>query len=302
MELKDSNFNLDYDGEDFEIKIPGWTLYGQSWTKTPQEPKFIYVFVHGLAAMATFKKDFYPLINEAGGVVFACDHVGHGRSPGTPVSCKIEEVVEETKQVIQLALTKYPALPVILHGHSMGGLTVLSLALRFPEYCTTNLAGIIAEAPWISPTKQREVGCCLMSAVRLLSHVFPNFPIKSGVNLFAPDSDERWLQVIKPSKYNYDVITPRTFISVNDEQAFIRSNIDRYPKDVPLLFMQGLKDDLVTPEVNEVWISRLINDLPDADITYKRFTEGTHVVLKTSLRAEGVQTMLSFITKHIQKP
>jgi acylglycerol lipase len=299
--LKDANFSIDYDGDDFEVKVGEWTLRGQSWTKNVEKPKFIYVFVHGLTAMATFKRDFYPVINEAGGVVFACDHVGHGRSPGPHVSCRIDEVVEETKQVVALAVSRFSSLPVIIHGHSLGALSIISLTLRFPEYCATNIAGIIAEAPWISPSKQRSVGCCTMAGARILNYILPTFHINMGVDFFSPDEDERWDKIFREFPFRYTVITPRTFVSVVDEQAFIRSNIDLYPKDVPLLFMQGLKDDLVTPEMNEFWIQRLINDIPDADITYKRFDEGSHVVLKTPLRGEAIHAMLSFIKRILQK-
>ena len=302
MDCSEVNWNLEYDGKDFEVKVDNWVLKGQSWENV-ENPKFIYIFVHGLTATIVFKKDIYPVINKAGGVVFACDHVGHGRSPGVPVSCKICENVEETKQVIQLAKSKYPQLPVIVHGHSMGGLTVLSLALRFPEYVSTNIAALIAEAPWISPCPQRIPGCCLMTATRIASKIpyLETISVPANVNFFTPDLDPQWTNLTQNFKYNYHTLTPRLFVSVTDEIAFIRSNPHLFPKDVPLLFIQGKKDDLVDPEMNETWIQKLLCDETYTNVTYKKLEDAPHVILKTKDRAETLQTMLNFITKALNQ-
>ena len=302
MNCSEVNWNLDYDGDDFEVKVGDWTLKGQSWTKNVENPKFIYVFVHGLTATIVFKKDIYPVINGAGGVVFACDHVGHGRSPGAPVSCMISENVEETKQVIQIAQQRFPDLPVILHGHSMGGLTVLSLALRYPDFVSTNVKAIIAEAPWISPCPQRVPGCCLMALTRVASKipVLSTLGVPSGVNFFTDDEDPTWRDLTQHFKYNYSVLTPRLYVSVVDEIAYVRSNVNRFPKDVFLLFIQGKKDDLVDPEMNEAWIQKLLSYEDYSRVFYKKFEDAPHVILKTKDRSDCLHSMLSFIQNALQ--
>ena len=133
VEYEEVEWDIKYDGDDFNVPLNSVHLMGQIW-KPEGEPKFVYVFVHGLAVFITFKKDFFKIIQNMKGVAFACDHLGHGRSPGARVSCKIDEVVEETKQVIMLAHKRYPNLPILLHGHSMGGLTVLKLAMTNQDF------------------------------------------------------------------------------------------------------------------------------------------------------------------------
>jgi acylglycerol lipase len=121
VELEDAHFDLAYDGEDFTVELrPGVDLLGQTW-KPEGVPRFVYCFCHGLGAFLTFKKDFFYLVLERQGVVFACDHLGHGRSPGTRTYLSLDELITEAVKVLQLAHERYPSLPVILHGHSMGG-------------------------------------------------------------------------------------------------------------------------------------------------------------------------------------
>jgi acylglycerol lipase len=151
VDISDAKWDLDYDGEDFTIKLStGEELLGQTW-KPEGDPKFIYLFMHGLGAFLTFKKDFFYVILENKGVVFGSDHLGHGRSPGPRVSCTADELADEVVQLCRLARERYPNLPIILHGHSMGGMAVIFTMLkRYEELRPLKITGVIAEAPWLS--------------------------------------------------------------------------------------------------------------------------------------------------------
>ncbi|KAK8891399.1 hypothetical protein M9Y10_028607 [Tritrichomonas musculus] len=299
VEYEEVEWDIKYDGEDFNVPLDSVHLMGQIW-KPEGDPKFVYVFVHGLAVFITFKKDFFKIIQDMKGVAFACDHLGHGRSPGAKVSCKIDEIIEETKQVILLAHKRYPDLPILLHGHSMGGLTVLKLAMTNQDFVRQYLCGIIAEAPWISRCPQREPGCCTVCCLRCFDKCCcSNSQFDGGVSHFSSDLAPEWVQKMKESPYMGKTITPRLYVSVRDSIKFVRENQSEFPRDVPLLFLQGMNDDLVEGKESEVWINQLISINDTHKITYKSFPEGPHVMLKTKIRAHVIKEMMNFMQTYI---
>ncbi|OHS98796.1 Clan SC, family S33, methylesterase-like serine peptidase [Tritrichomonas foetus] len=298
VEYEDAEWNIDYDGEDFNIPLGNVQLLGQTW-KPQNDPKFVYVFVHGLAVFATFKKDFFQVILNMDGVVYACDHLGHGRSPGARVSCRIDEIVEETMKTIELAHKTYPNLPIVLHGHSMGGLTVLKLVMKNNQFVRDNLECVIAEAPWISRCPQRPVNCCLMGFLRMFdSCCCSTSQFDGGVSHFSDDLNQEWVSIMKKSPYMGTTITPRLYVSVNDSIKYVQDTQTDFPRDVPLLFLQGMNDDLVDGKESDGWIKELMG-MGDHKIIYKSFKKGPHVMLKTKLRGQVIKEMLEFMKMYL---
>ena len=292
------NYNDDYDGEDFTITVSNLELKGMKW-KPENSPRFIYVFIHGLGAYITFKKDFFYDIMAIGGVVYATDHIGHGRSAGSRVSCTIDEIIEETEKTILLAKEENPGLQVLLHGHSMGGLSAISLAIKDPDFATQNIKAIVAEAPWISECPQRKLNILERGGIRAIKYILPTFQISGGVDFFSDDLDKNWVEMTKNNKlYEYN-LTPRLYVSVMDWQAKVRSEWKNWPKAVPLLFLQGLVDPLVDAKQSEPWIQQLVDD-KEIDATYKLYETGSHVMLKSNLRQEVVNDINSFIHAKLQ--
>ncbi|WP_243653393.1 alpha/beta fold hydrolase [Pseudonocardia endophytica] len=72
--------------------------------------------------------------------VIRYDHRGHGRSDDTPDASKtLERLADDLAELIgQVA----PSGPLVLAGHSMGGMTVMALAQRHPELVASRVAGV----------------------------------------------------------------------------------------------------------------------------------------------------------------
>ncbi len=69
------------------------------------------------------------------------DHIGHGRSPGE--RALLDDFDEIAADVRGVVLAKRDALPVVLLGHSMGGL----IAIRYAQLFREDLAGMVLSAP-----------------------------------------------------------------------------------------------------------------------------------------------------------
>jgi pimeloyl-ACP methyl ester carboxylesterase len=72
--------------------------------------------------------------------VIRYDHRAHGRSDDTPErSMTIERLADDLAELIGQVC---PSGPLVLAGHSMGGMTVMALAQRHPELVATRVAGV----------------------------------------------------------------------------------------------------------------------------------------------------------------
>ena len=261
MELKDAVFSLDYDGEDFEIPLEeGINLKGCVWKPT-ESPRFVYIFVHGLAVCVTFKKDLFPLILEKGGVVYGCDHYGHGRSPGERTSGTVDRMVEETIKVIKKAHEEYPSLPIVLHGHSMGGLcSIYTSITKYESDMKGIVKCVIAEAPWISPCPQRQLNSFEWYGIKLLSWITPNMLIHSNVEFYSDDMDKRFVDLCheRTDLVGSDELTPMLYLSVEEKQNFIHQHPELWPEELPLLFAQGKVDQLVDYKKSDIWVNKVL--------------------------------------------
>jgi len=92
---------------------------------------------HGLAEHAVRYACFASFLSERGFHTYAHDHRGHGhtKAPSAPLGRFAEvgggdKVLADVAAVHDLIAKEHPGLPVILFGHSMGGLIALNFLLR----------------------------------------------------------------------------------------------------------------------------------------------------------------------------
>ncbi|OHT10581.1 Clan SC, family S33, methylesterase-like serine peptidase [Tritrichomonas foetus] len=298
MELKDVEFTLDYDGdEDFSVNVGGYDLVGQIW-KPKETPRYAYIFIHGLGCFITFKRDFYPVITNHGGVVFACDHIGCGKSPGARTSVTVDEILDETLKIIDLVKAKYPGLPIVIHGHSMGGLSVIMLGLTKYDKLCDEVKCVISEAPWVSKCPQRNPGAIEHAGIRLLGWTFPKLLVPAGVELFTPDLDPRFVELVDNTPLYSHGLTARLFLNVEGCQKFAEENKEKWPPQLPMLYQQGTEDNLVDPVANDKWIKPLLNK-EGLNVTYKSYEKGPHILLKSPLRPHVAKDILDYIDAHV---
>lgn len=298
MKLSNVQWDFEYDGEDFEISVSNYKLKGCIWNKVKTTPRFIYIFVHGLGAFATFKKDIFSHILENDGVVFACDHLGHGRSEGPRISCIISEIVDETKQVVLLAKEKYPDLPVFLHGHSMGGLTILSLCYRDNDFVKQNIKGLIAECPWIAECPQFRTGRVTRYFTKMLGWLLPSLRFPSFIQMFSDDTDNEWSEKIGNHPQIGKSATARLIGAAVAEIEYLWENSDEYTSDVPLFFMIGMKDNLVFSEQTMQFIKMLQDKNEGKEITCKSYEDGPHTLFKSKYRDNCIDDIVSYMLSH----
>jgi alpha-beta hydrolase superfamily lysophospholipase len=110
------------------------------YTAEAMNPRGVVQINHGLAEHAARYARFAQALAQRGYHTMAHDHRGHGdtKAPGAPLgrfapTDGARLVVEDAGAVLDLAASRYPGLPVVCFGHSMGGLIALNVVQRFPD-------------------------------------------------------------------------------------------------------------------------------------------------------------------------
>jgi len=148
----------------------GLQHYAQRWRPRTGEPHGVVVIHHGLADHSDRYAGFAERLVHAGYAVWALDMRGHGRSAGARVQIdRIDDLLDDLDAFVALVREHEAGLPIVLYGHSLGGLATALYAIeRQPS-----VAGVVLAAPGIAfdaPPIQA-------AAVQFVSALAPNAKI-----------------------------------------------------------------------------------------------------------------------------
>ncbi|WP_378949871.1 alpha/beta fold hydrolase [Mesorhizobium sp. ANAO-SY3R2] len=130
---------MPFDGPQFLQSPTGATL--SLYVRRTDAPARAVVQVnHGLAEHAARYGRFADFLASHGYHVYAHDHRGHGATsaPDAPVgrfAAKdgVERVLDDVLAVHDHIAEEHPGVPVVIFGHSLGGLIALDFVLRHPD-------------------------------------------------------------------------------------------------------------------------------------------------------------------------
>lgn len=118
----------EFDGERGRIFVRNWTN---------PDATFVVLLVHGYGEHAGRYAHVAEALLGIGATVYAPDHHAHGRSAGTPALVEDGEVlVTDAHTVADRARADHPGLPLVVIGHSMGGVVATRFVQRYPGEAT----------------------------------------------------------------------------------------------------------------------------------------------------------------------
>src|SRR5579875_1392898 len=129
---------------DFQLQGHAGALHATAWER--EDPRHLIVIAHGYGEHIGRYEHVASALGATSGAVYGLDHAGHGRSEGERALIHdMNAVVEDLHLLVRHAREAHPDRPLVLVGHSMGGL----IATRYAQRHGEELAGLVLSAPLI---------------------------------------------------------------------------------------------------------------------------------------------------------
>lgn len=242
------------------------------------EARYVAVLSHGYGEHIGRYDHVAAALLDAGAAVVGLDHAGHGRSDGERVSIHdFDEVVDDLHRVVELARERHPGLPVVLIGHSMGGM----IAARYAQRHGQGLAALVLSGPVVGRWQAAE---------RLLERdPIPEVPIDPAVLSRDPAVGEAYEQdpLVWHGTFRRGTLQALLDCVARIEQGDSLSGL-------PTLYIHGADDQLVPLESSREGVRRLV---PDADRTEDVRDGARHEVFNEIDRDEVLAEVVGFIDR-----
>lgn len=207
-----------------------------------KRPRGVVLIVHGLGEHAWRYDPLAQRLNRWGFCVRAYDQRGHGESGGArgviahedALLDDLAEVLDDTRRHIAQPWS----CPLILLGHSMGGLVAAAFVMR-------RMAPVDALV-LSSPALQTGIGALKRKLIALLDRLAPNLALGNGLDANKISHDPAVVRAYQNDRLVHDRISARlaTFISENGPKVLAAAP----GWSVPTLLLYAGEDKLVRPE------------------------------------------------------
>jgi alpha-beta hydrolase superfamily lysophospholipase len=206
-----------------------------------RRPRGVVLIVHGLGEHAWRYDPLAQRLNDWGFFVRAYDQRGHGDSGGArgviphedALLDDLAEVLDDTRRHIAQPWS----CPLILLGHSMGGL----LAASFVQRRMAPVDALVLS----SPALQAGIGVLQKKFIDLLNRFAPNLTLGNGLDASKISHDPAVVQAYEKDRRVHDRISARLARFIDDNGPAVLAAAPGW--SVPTLLMYAGEDKLVRP-------------------------------------------------------
>ncbi|ATW05652.1 lipase [Sphingorhabdus sp. YGSMI21] len=268
-------------------KAAGAKIFWQKWLPD-NDPKAIILLVHGYAEHSGRYQYFAEHCVGKGYAVFALDHWGHGKSDGTAGFVPDFSVFRDgVDRLLAQAKQDLSDLPVMLVGHSMGGLISATYLLTEQG----NFAACVLSGPAIQAAE--EPSAALKAISGFLSRFFP----KLGVLELDPNGVSRDPEVVAdyladPLVYN-GKMGARLAAEMLANMTMVQENAGRI--SLPMLLLHGGQDSLAGVAGSEF----LVRHISSSEKQLKIYPELFHEIFNEPERDNVLNDMTDWLDKQL---
>ncbi len=218
----------------------GLDLFAQGWEPESRTPKAVICLVHGLGEHTSRYAHVAEAFGREGYALFGADLRGHGRSGGPRGHFpSIESVMQDIDMLLEQARLKYPGLPLILYGHSLGGILVLHYGLkRNPK-----VKGIIATSSGLRTALEKQPAKIM--AAKVLGALIPGVAMASGLDANAISHDKNVVKVYNDDPLVHDKVSLGFGKIMLGVTKWTIEHAGEFP--LPLLLLHGKADEIAYP-------------------------------------------------------
>jgi alpha-beta hydrolase superfamily lysophospholipase len=198
----------------------------------------VVLMVHGLGEHAGRYERVAARLNEWGYAACAADHHGHGASSGPRGGLpSVNRLVEDQGLVVDAVRAACPGLPMLLLGHSLGGLVAASFVARQVR----PVEGLVLS----SPALDAGLGAAQKALIALLLRIAPRARVGNGLNADFLSHDRAVVQAYRDDPLCHDRIGPRLARFLADEGQRVQAQAPHWK--LPTLLLYAGDDRLVKP-------------------------------------------------------
>lgn len=259
-------------------------MYGEVFA-APSERAAV-LLTHGYAEHVGRYRHVIAALGQAGVSVYTYDQRGHGQSSGRRAVVDMDVLVSDHLRARE-ALRGLDA-PLIVFGHSMGGLITAASALRDPR----GLAGVILSSPLLLVGEDQSAALKALSGV--LGRFFPSLPVTAlesgGLSRLAEEV----------SAYDGDPQVYRGKVPALTAASMLRLSHQlsaEYPVwRLPALVLHGTADRLADVRGSQRFSQAAgTARTPRPAIDYFEVEGGYHELFNDTVRAEVTAKMLAWL-------
>lgn len=234
----------------------------------------IVLIVHGYAEHGGRYAHVADVLSSQGAAVYVPDHIGHGRSDGERALIRdFDHVVDDLETVAAVAAGDHGNVPLVVAGHSMGGL----LSARFSERNPDKVAGLVFMGSVIGDWDWARRALEDPSMMEVPSDV-------AGMS-----SVEAEQQSYENDPLVYHGLYKRPLL-VAEVEALDRFNADLDRLTMPILFMHGVDDPFVPYQTSLDAVLRM----PSEDVTVRLFKGDRHELVNERDRDRVIDELARF--------
>ncbi|WP_026413034.1 alpha/beta hydrolase [Actinomadura oligospora] len=245
-------------------------------------PRYAAVLVHGYGEHLGRYDHVAAALHEHGAVVCGPDHAGHGLSAGDRVLVRdVDDLVADLHTVVESAREDLPGVPVVMIGHSLGGL----IATRYAQLHGDRLTALVLSGPVLGRWDS-------LAALRDLDEI-PDVPI--DVSTLSRDPGVGRAYAADPLVW-HGPFKPAT---VRGLLASIETvNAHGTLGDLPVLWLHGEDDPLVPVSGTRVGIDAVRG----ADLTSRLYPGARHEIFNETNRDEVLADVTTAIDAWLAPP
>lgn len=263
-------------------------IFFQLWSV--EQPRGTIVLTHGLAEHSDCYADFAKSLQGDGWEVYGWDMRGHGRSAG-----KRGYVVDFSDYTDDLQIfidyihkeRKNKTAPLILFGHSMGGLVTTVTALQLKK--TSPVTAICLASPLFGVAMQ--VSAIKDQAARLAAKWWPTLTLHNDIRYTDLTRDEEMYKSYEHDVLRHDRISPGLYLGILQGCEMVQEQAPSLTLPV-LLQVAGVDRIVSTAAAQEIFAR-----LPNKKNVMELYPESLHEIYNDLDHEQAMADLKHFINK-----
>jgi alpha-beta hydrolase superfamily lysophospholipase len=268
------------------VKIAADNIPVERWSDSSLRTKAIVVTVHGAARHASTFQPLAEQLAAKGFLVISPDLRGHGQwyfgaKTAAERVVDYDRSTDDLVQIVEGMRSQHPLLPIFCVGESAGAAVVIKAATRCPA-----LNGVVLSSIGTKPCFH-DLSTVVKDVCIGLQHFDEPLDVKQSIIKYS--SDEERVRVaaaedplLKPGLSARELVRTGWLLSHTSEFA------SRLPATLPVLMLQGKKDEIVEPSSAK----KLLQRVSSHDKSLTEFPYG-HILLSTPFLRDDVVSVLT---------